>query len=88
MHGPPDTQTGRGMLLFAAIAFVLALWMSLGRSDWPGSALWFAVAIFLACYGAMLAGAPLRWQRGLLLLGLVAGVAAFLLALRATGLLP
>lgn len=81
MHGPPDRQTGRGMLLFAAFTAVLALWMSLGRGEWAASALWYAVTIFLASYGGLLGGAPERWHRHLLLVGLVAGVLAFGLAL-------
>src|SRR5687768_3976538 len=88
MHGPPDTQTGRGMLLFAALVLVLALWMSLGRGDWTGAWLWFALAVFLGCYGAMMAGLISRWQRVLLVIGLVSGLVAFVLALRATGILP
>ena len=86
MHGPPDTQTGRGMLLFAAIVLFLALWMSFGRGQWVEAALWYAVAAFLACYGALMGGAPERWHRLLMMLGLVAGVIAFGLALRMVGL--
>ena len=82
MHGPPDTQTGRGMLLFAAITALLALWMSLGRGQWAASALWYTLATFLACYGALMAGVPQRWHRLLLVLGLAAGAVAFGLALR------
>jgi hypothetical protein len=88
MHGPPDTQTGRGMLLFGALVLVLAVWMSLGRGDWAGASLWFALAAFLGCYGAMMAGLLPRWQRVLLVIGLLSGVVAFVLALRATGILP
>ena len=87
MHGPMDSQTGRGMLLFAAVTLVLALWMSLGRGDWSQAGLWYAVSLFLACYGALATGVGERWQRPLLLVGLVAGAAAFVLALRATGIL-
>ncbi len=86
MHGPPDTQTGRGMLLFAAVVLFLALWMSLARGQWAEAALWYALATFLGCYGAMMGGAPERWHRILLVLGLGAGVIAFGLALRMVGL--
>jgi hypothetical protein len=88
MHGPPDIHTGRGMLLFAALMLVLALWISVGRGDWTGAWLWFALAVFLGCYGVMMAGLMARWQRFLLVLGLLSGLAAFVLALRATGILP
>ena len=86
MHGPPETQTGRGMLFFAAVVLVLALWMSLGRGQWAEAALWYALAAFLGCYGGLMAGTPERWHRPLLVFGLVAGVIAFGLALRMVGL--
>ena len=88
MHGPPDVHTGRGMLLFAALMLVLALWMSFGRGQWVDAGLWYALAICLGCYGAMLTTVSERWQRPLLILGLGSGVVAFGLALRAVGLLP
>ncbi|CAA9294858.1 MAG: hypothetical protein AVDCRST_MAG26-4376 [uncultured Chloroflexia bacterium] len=86
MHGPPELPTGRGMLLFAAITFALALWMSVGNGDWAGAGLWYALSVFLGCYGAMMGGAPERWHRALLVVGLVAGVVAFVFALRLAGI--
>ncbi len=86
MHGPPETQTGRGMLFFAVVALILALWMSIGNSDWAGARLWLALAVFLGCYGAMMSGAPERWHRPLVVVGLVAGAFAFFFALGAAGL--
>ena len=86
MHGPPDQSMGRGMLIFAGITVLLALWMSLGRGAWADSALWFALAAFFGSYGALLGGAPERWHRPLLVLGLGAGLIAFVLALRLVGL--
>ena len=85
MHGPPDTQMGRGMLLFGALMLMLAFWMSLGRGEWRDSVMWFALAIFFGSYGGLLGGASERWHRPLLLLGLVAGSVAFLGALRSVG---
>jgi hypothetical protein len=85
MHGPPDQSMGRGMLLFAGLVTILALWMSLGRGDWDQAALWYALAIFFACYGALLTGAGERWHRPLLGLGLIAGLIAFVWALRMVG---
>lgn len=88
MHGPPEAQTGRGMLFFAAVILGLALWMSVGRGDWNNSALWFALAGFLGCYGALMGGAPPRWHRLLLVVGLVCGLAAFVFAVRMAGMFP
>ncbi len=86
MHGPPEVHTGRGMLLFAAITFGLALWISIGGGDWTGAGLWYALSVFLGCYGAMMGGASERWHRALLVVGLVAGVVAFVFALRLAGI--
>ena len=86
MHGPPEMQSGRGMLFFAAVTLLLALWMSIGRGDWSGAGLWYALSVFLGCYGAMTGGAAERWHRPLLVVGLVAGVVAFIFALRLAGI--
>jgi hypothetical protein len=74
------------MFLWAALMFVLALWMSVGRGQWTDSVLWYAIAIFSACFGGLLGGANERWHRPLLVVGLVAGAVAFVAALRATGI--
>ena len=85
MHGPPDDHMGRGMLLFAALMLVLALWMSIGGNQWRDAVLWYALAIFFGSYGALLGGASERWHRPLLVLGLAAGLVAFVAALRSVG---
>ena len=85
MHGPPDTQMGRGMLLFAAIMAILALWVSLGRGAWVDAGLWYALAVFFACFGTLMAEVPEHWHRPLLIVGLGAGIIAFGFALRMAG---
>lgn len=88
MHGPPEMPMGRGMLLFAALMLVLALWISLGRGEWAAAGLWYALAAFFACYGAIISGALERWRQLLLALGLVSGVVAFGYALWMAGVHP
>ncbi len=77
MHGPPETQTGRGMLFFSAVTLILALWMSLGNGDWRGAGLWYALTGFFVCYGSLMAGAAERWHRVVLVVLLVCGAIAF-----------
>ena len=88
MREPPYGQSGRPILLFAAVVLVLALWMSLGNGQWTDSVLWYALAAFLGCYGLLMSNVAERWNRPLLAVGLLAGAAAFGLALRMVGLLP
>ncbi len=87
MYAPSDPHTGRGMLIFAAVALVLALWMSAGRGDWAQSVLWYALAGVMACGGALFAGMAARWNRLLLVVGLVCGVIAFGSALWQAGII-
>lgn len=87
MHGPPDSSMGRGMYLWAICMLVLALWISLGQGQWADAVLWYAIAIFSACFGGLLGGAGERWHRPLLVIGLAAGLVAFVEALRASGIL-
>jgi hypothetical protein len=87
MREPPYGQSGRPILFFAAIVLVLALWMSLGNGQWIDSALWYALAAFLGCYGLLMSNLGERWNRPLLVAGLLAGVVAFGMALRMVGLL-
>lgn len=86
MHGPPDNTMGRGMFLWAAVTLVLALWLGLGQRNWDDGLMWLGVSIFSACFGGLLGGAAERWHRPLLVVGLAAGVVAFVMALRATGI--
>ncbi len=88
MREPPYGQSGRPILFFAAIVLVLALWMSLGNGQWLDSALWYALAACLACYGILMSNVADRWNRPVLVIGLLAGVVAFGMALRMVGLLP
>jgi hypothetical protein len=85
MQGPEDTHMRRGMLLFAVVLLVLAVWMSLDGA-WGDAVLWYAAAVLVACYGGLLGGVHERWHRPLLVIGLLAGVVAFGAALHATGL--
>lgn len=86
MHGPPDSSMGRGMFLWAALILVLALWISVGQGRWGDAVMWYAVALFSACFGGLLGGVGERWHRPLLIVGLFAGIVAFVMALRATGI--
>ena len=86
MHGPPEMPMGRGMLLFAVLMLALAPWVSLGRGEWAASGLWYALAAFFACYGAIMSDALDRWRRLLLAIGLISGVAAFAYAVWMAGL--
>ena len=86
MHGPPNVHTGRGLLIFAAVLVVLALWMSFINQQWLDAGLFFALGIVFGCYGAILNNYAAEWQRILLGVGLVAGIAAFVLALRSAGI--
>ncbi len=88
MHGPPQTTTGRGLLLFAAIMLALALWLSVGRGEWLASGMWFALAIFFACYGSIMSGVLERWRALLLALGMASGIVAFGYAVWMAGLHP
>jgi Na+/H+ antiporter NhaD/arsenite permease-like protein len=85
MLGPPNAHSGRGLMIFAAVLVVLALWMSLGNQQWLQAALFGSLAVMFGCYGAMLNDLFPRGQRVLLVVGLVAGVTAFVLALRSAG---
>ena len=84
MFDPSNPGMGRGMLLFAAIALGLALVVGFGQQSWRGAAFWLALAIFAACYGALLLGVLPRFQRLFLIVGLAAGGVAFWLALQAS----
>lgn len=81
MHGPPNLQTGRGMLMAGGIILILALWMSVGRGEWLQSGLWYALAIFLVTFGSLMSDATARWRRVLLVVGLASGMVAFGFAL-------
>lgn len=86
MLRPSDRTLGRGLLLFAALMLGLSVYLGvvqglrLGR--WQDALLWLAVAIFMACHGLITLGALPRWQRLLLVVGLVAGVVALLIAVQ------
>lgn len=86
MHKPPQETTGRGLLLFAALMLALALWISVGRGEWLASGMWFALAIFFACYGSIMNGALERWRTILLALGLAGGITALGYAIWMAGL--
>lgn len=77
MVGLPNTQTGRAMLISAVLVLALALWMSLGDGRWLDASLYYALAIVFACYGALLSEVAPRWNRLLVIVGLLAGVVAF-----------
>ena len=84
MFNPSNPAMGRGMLLFAVIALGLGLAVGVGRQAWREAALWLALAIFCACYGAITLNALPRLHRLLLIVGLAAGGVAFWLALQAS----
>jgi hypothetical protein len=84
MFDPTPSTTGRGLLLFAALMLGLALFLGIVRQDWSNAGLWGAIAVFMACYGALTLDALPRLQRLLLIVGLLAGGVALWLALRAT----
>lgn len=86
MHGPPNVHTGRGLLLFAGVLVVLALWISVIDQQWAQGALFFALAVVFGAYGLILNNHAPRWQPVLLGIGAVAGIVAFVLALRGAGL--
>lgn len=74
------------MLLFSAVALLLALLMSFVRGQWAGALLWYALAVFFACYGLLFMDLAPRWHRPLLVLGFAAGILAFGSAVRLAGL--
>jgi hypothetical protein len=70
------------MLLFAALMLGLAIFLGLGRQAWREAVFWLAIAVFMACYGALTLNALPQLHRLLLILGLAAGAIAFWLALQ------
>ncbi len=86
MGGPPNVHTGRGLMIFAVFLVLLALWMSVVNGQWFDAGLFYALGIVFGCYGAILNNYAPQWQRLLLGLGLVAGIIAFVLALRSAGI--
>jgi hypothetical protein len=82
MFNPPGASTGKSILVFAAIMLGVGLWTGLGRQAWADATLWIAIAVFLACYGAISADLLPQFRRALLAAGLLAGGLAFGLALR------
>ncbi|GAC1357371.1 MAG: hypothetical protein NVSMB42_16410 [Herpetosiphon sp.] len=79
MHGPSTPALGRGMLLFGALMLGLALYL-VWTHQWLNAGLWLTVAVFSGCYGAIVSLPHRRWDKLLLLVGLLAGVIAFCLA--------
>ena len=82
MQTPPGPQSSRGMLVIGVITGLMALWISFAQGAWMDAALWYAVAVFAGSFGGLLGNASERWHRPLVVIGLTAGVLAFLLALR------
>jgi hypothetical protein len=85
MLNPNDRTTGRGLLLFAALMLGLGLFAGAVRGAWRDAGLWLALAVFMACYGALLLDRLPQLRRLLLAVGLVAGALAFGLALLQLG---
>lgn len=84
MLNPSNRTTGRSALLFAGLMLALGLFAGFVRQAWRDAALWFAVAVFMACYGAITLDLLPRLQRLLLGIGLLAAAAAFWLAFQST----
>ena len=84
MINPGDPATGKGLLIFAGFLGVLASVLGFGRGAWRDAALWLALAVVLACYGAIILNLLPHFQRWLLILGIVAGGIALWLAVQAS----
>ncbi len=74
---------GRGALLFAALMLGFAIVLGAWQHAWRDAAFWLAIAVFMACYGMLIANMLPRLHRVLLVVGVIAGGSAFWLALQA-----
>lgn len=83
MYGPPHQPTGRSMLLFAAMMFGLGCFLLLGR-QWQIGGLWLAIALCIGSYGLLLIRRATAWDKILVVIGIMAGLIAFGLALSLT----
>jgi hypothetical protein len=80
MINPLDPATGRGLLIFAVIIFVFGLFIGIVRQAWQDATMLLSIAILMSCYGAIMLNALPRLHRWLLLIGLVTGATAFVVA--------
>jgi hypothetical protein len=80
MLNPLDPATGRSLLIFAAIIFGFGLFWGVTRQTWQDATLLLSIAVFMGCYGTIMLNALPRLHRWLLLIGLVAGGTAFMVA--------
>lgn len=80
MLNPSSRGIGHGLFVFAVLGIGLSAFLAY-RQSWGEAALWLAAAIFLACFGAVQLDLAPRHRTLWLVLGLIAGVIAWLIAL-------
>lgn len=78
---PSNPTVGRSALLFAALISGFGLVLLATRASWRDGALWLAIGVFMACYGAISLDLFPVLRRAWLLIGLIAGGVAFWLVL-------